>query len=505
MSDDERKEAEALMKRLQAEFGDVDLDLELLGLGEGAASEDEEPTPPAAAEIGRGDDFADAEGAALMARLGAQFGDLDMSQLGLGATPATAPGGEGGGASSTNHNYACEAESDEESSLEDPTPEELAAWQESQFSKGQEKELRKQKEGCEDGIIDSIQERRKLLREARFKQLTEEQAKLRLGIKAPTESAASGSFLDLLGGDKSAFFGPSTQGYLEDLVSQQADGDAEILQTQWKRLYASYEQGLGFWNLWKALRGYDGPTLLVLRCLPSASKALVSRASAAEQQPTACLGFYTTTPWKESPDLYGGDTEAKDGDRAFLFSIDETHHTTGNGSSSNNDNRVRFFPVEQPPGEAAPNRQRGYMYCQPSATTEDATRVVSAVTGLGVGGRPTQPRLHLTESFEDCSCLTYDSNRATRDGDLFAASLGIHRTETASNGSGVDEGHSFARALYCFDVAEIEAWGMGGSEWIDHALSERQRDRQQHIRRFQTVDKQMMWDQGAFGSRKRNR
>ena len=91
-----------------------------------------------------------------------------------------------------------------------------------------------------------------------------------------TIGASKTSISDLLGNDTSIFFGPSSARVLEELVSNEVDGDPEILQTSWRRLYASYEDGLGFWNLWNALRGYDGPTILVLRCLPSASKSLES-------------------------------------------------------------------------------------------------------------------------------------------------------------------------------------------------------------------------------------
>ena len=480
---DERKEAEALMKRLEAQFGDIDLDLDLLGLGdeEQIASElkqvEEEQAavafqnPLAVPEPSQNETIADAEAAALMARLAAQFGDLDMSQLGVGVTMGDSKAG-GAAANITSSKIDNSGRySDEESSLEEPTPEELAAWQASQFSKGEKLRTEKQA-SLEARTIDSIQQRRKFLREKRSKQLSTE---------------------DLLGGDSSTFFGPSTSQILENLVTEEANGDSEILQTSWKRLYASYEEGLGFWNLWTALKGYDGPTLLILRCLPSASKSLEIREKT--PQNTACLGFYTTTPWKNSSDMFGGDIECQDGDKAFLFSIDEKSQ------------KVQFFPVEAKPGAKSSMAalRNGYMYSQPSSQKDGTIGMAPtvAVTGLGVGGRPTQPRFHLTESFEDCSCLTYDSSRVTRDGDLFSC-FDNDNTEIPANTTGsathTNEGHSFAKALYCFDVTELEAWGVGGIDWIDHALKERERARKQHVLRYQKVDKQMMWDQGAFGN-----
>ena len=503
------------MKRLEAQFGDIDLDLELLGLGdeEQIASELKQveedqavasQTPLAVPEPSQNETIADAEAAALMARLAAQFGDLDMSQLGVGVAMG---GSEAGGVATniTSSNIDNSGrDSDEESSLEEPTPEELAAWQASQFSKGEKLRTEKQA-SLEARTIDSIQQRRKLLREKRSKQLTAEQARLRIQNQQPqsedldesnTKSTTS-SILDLLGGDTSTFFSPSTSQVLENLISEETNGDSEILQASWKRLYASYEEGLGFWPLWTALKGYGGPTLLILRCLPSASKSL----DIGEKTPqnTACLGFYTTTPWKNSSDMFGGDIECQDGDKAFLFSIDEKSQ------------KVQFFPVEAKQGAKGSMAalRNGYMYSQPSSQKDGAIGMAQtvAVTGLGVGGRPTQPRFHLTESFEDCSCLTYDSSRVTRDGDLFSC-FDNDDTESPANTTGSathpNEGHAFAKALYCFDVTELEAWGVGGIDWIDHALKERERARKQHVLRYQKVDKQMMWDHGAFGSNNNN-
>mmetsp|Transcript_17867 Transcript_17867/g.41204 ORF Transcript_17867/g.41204 Transcript_17867/m.41204 type:complete len:592 (+) Transcript_17867:364-2139(+) len=554
----ERKEAEALMKRLEAQFGDVDLDLEVLGIlqndeeneteeihgsqeleewemVEKAATCDDggdlvrraDSLAPQSTETNTAsrdpasahrcqpqeqtavgcDPVADAEAAALLARLGAQFGDLDMSQLGLGVADGAGTNkiiGTYNGGMGNDNKHDC---SDDDSSVEDPTPEELAAWQASQFSRGRERakekeedEQRTRQSGDTTGTVDSIQQRRRILRE--------------------TQKVESSSVLDLLGGDTSAFFGPSTTDALEELVSEATNGDPEILGIRsWKRLHASYEQGCGFWNLWKTLKGYDGPTLLILRCNPSASKTLDS--DAREGPPgTACLGFYTTTPWEESSDLFGGDiADTENGDKAFLFSIDErgdANAKTKDHGNRKRKSRVRFFPVEPAPATSSP----GYMYCLPPHERNEGfsgKNQSRAVVGLGVGGRPTQPRFHLTETLEDCTCLTYDSGRATRDGDLFScfddddgnengdrvstatSNARVESAKTAGTRCRVDEGHLFARALYCFDVTELEVWGIGGTDWIDHALQERERARKQHISRFQKVDKQMMWDQGAFG------
>ena len=522
------------MKRLEAQFGDIDTDFELLclgdeeqatlGLEEEGKSEDapqRQSSAPVATEATQSEAIADTEAAALMARLGAQFRDLDMSRLGLDVGVASGEGGVNTNSNSSNNNLGgCGRDSDEESSLEDPTPEELEAWQASQFSRGREIQRKKQASCEESGrTVDSLPQRRKLLRDTRSQQLTREQTRLRLQKKQPTRerlneadkskpNTTTTSILNLLGGDTSTFFDPSTARILEELVSEEADGDPEILQSSWKRLYASYEEGIGFWNLWKALKGYGGPTLLILRCLPSASKRLEIGVKTVPQ--TACLGFYTTTPWKDSSDMFGGDTEREDGDKAFLFSIDEKGH------KQKCNNYVQFFPVEGKPGAktSAAAEAKGYMYCQPTSKSSgsDGIAITSnsvAVTGIGIGGRPTQPRFHLTESFEDCSCLTYDSSRVTRDGDLFSCfdkQIDKERVnKNNDNTSLCNEGHAFAKTLYRFDVTELEAWGIGGTDWIDHALEERERDRKQDILRYQKVNKLMMWDQGAFGSNNNKR
>mmetsp|Transcript_22372 Transcript_22372/g.48663 ORF Transcript_22372/g.48663 Transcript_22372/m.48663 type:complete len:96 (+) Transcript_22372:149-436(+) len=71
------------------------------------------------------------------------------------------------------------------------------------------------------------------------------------------------------------------------------------------------------------------------------------------------------------------------------------------------------------------------------------------------------------------------------------------RTNTNTN----TNPNPFAQALYYFDVDEIEVWGVGGKEWIEQALKERESARKQHIQRYQTINKQMMWNEGTFTKR----
>lgn len=503
------KKVAALMQRLEADFGDVNLDLKMLGLDDAKEnavelleiSEEMENRKPPLSDGEKPDTYSHSEAIALMARLGSQFGDLDMSHLGfaLGIDPVSG-GGVGETDDKGDSHQKDEFQSDD-SSLEDPTPEELEVWQASQFKKGREQKQQSARDSATN-MKDSttcIRQRRKLLREKRDEQLVKEQMRIRLGCQSQllegreAESFSRGN-LDVLDGESSTFFSSSGTQLLDELVSNECNGDPEILQTSWKRLYASYEQGLGFWNLWNALMGYDGPTMMILRTVPSASKHVTGPGPKIyNTNQTGCIGFYTTTPWVENSDFFGGDTSTRDADRAFLFSINEPSTSTTNYTETSTGENVQFFPVQ--------TKEEGgrYMYCRPSKMSKgqganESTNKSFAVNGIGVGGRPTQPRFHLTESFEDCRCLTYDSSRVTRDGDLFDFG---NRSEDRENGAT----HPFAQALYYFDVEDIEVWGVGGSEWIEHALKERDGARKERIQRFQTVDKQMMWDQGVFSKR----
>ncbi|VEU34015.1 unnamed protein product [Pseudo-nitzschia multistriata] len=486
-------EAQALMARLGAQFGD--LDLSTLGIGTGgecetggerdtgspssskkAGSEEEGGQAPGESggvePRGAGVAAAEAEAQALMARLGAQFGDLDLSTLGIGT------GGETGSPSSSK-----EAGS-EESSLWDPTPEELAEWQASQFARGDEQK-RQQKEDQQKQLQlqprnGSVRERRRRLRA--------------LGEGAPATPT------ELLAGQGSVFFAPpsGSGGVLEELAGlapgdaagdpTPRGGDPEVLgRAPWKRLYASYEQGLGFPNLWHALRGYDGPTLLVLRPVLPAQGSPGTRPPPAAT--TDAIGFYTTAPWEEGQEYFGGEIGG-DADRAFLFSV--RGGGGGSGAPEPACRRVRFFPARPTEGSGKDSGSGGrYMYCFPSTGPGRARAKNSCPTafvhGIGVGGRPSRPRFHLTETLEGCRCLAYDPDRSTLDGDLFAHC-----------GGDENDSNAFAEALYYFDVAEMEAWGVGGEEWIGHALSEREASRKRRIQRYQTVDKRMVWDGGAF-------
>jgi TLD len=350
----------------------------------------------------------------LMARLKSQFGDLDLSNL-----LDSKIGGDVKDADS------------EESSIAEPSPEELAAWQQSQFAIGQKQlELKKDRE------IHSVVQRRR--------------AQLRKGWQDDEEGWEQIAPLPNLKNQTSAFF-PSCDAQGNEilgthpLLQKLSQGDLDILGTAWLRLYSSVEgDGLSCFNLLETLRGYPGPTVMLIGAIPSASKAMNSVASDSSSKRSSVrattIGFYTTSPWVESNQMTGT-TES------FLFAVNE-------------DQEIHFFR-QRKTGQPV-------MYCHPSTLSLTGRRRAAAscngkalattdglVHGIGVGGSPTQPRLHLTESFEECRALDYCPS--FDGGDLLL-------------GAGKD-------SLNYFDVECIELWAVGGDEWIADSLLARDRQR----------------------------
>ena len=106
------------------------------------------------------------------------------------------------------------------------------------------------------------------------------------------------------------------------------------------------------------------------------------------------------------------------------------------------------------------------------------------VHGIGIGGSPSQPRLHLTESLEECRAMDYCP--LFDGGDLML-------------GAGKD-------SLNYFDVECIEVWAVGGDEWIADSLQARQRQRsilqatQQKARKIDKAQFYMDFQAGLLGS-----
>ena len=368
------------------------------------------------------------EEAALLARLQAQFGDIDMSEvLNHGGAPSSA-GGEGDDESS--------------SAAAEPTPAELAAWQEAQFARGR---LRLETDQIGKQSAGEVHRAALKKRRLRRKGAAEEDWELLDGGSFPQLDA------------ESRFFPASESGDgVHPLLAELAASDPDALRSEWTRLYSSGGgDGLSLATLREKVRGYDGPTVLLIEGRPSASGSV---GLGSEARSTFRLGFFTTTTWTESAEMFGTD------DDCFLFSLGDEKGVT----------IVR--PRTRPNGRA----MRPCMYCRPPSFRSGADG--GAVVGLGVGGSPSCLRLHVTETMEGCRCLPHDP--AFGDGDLM---------------SGLGEG-----SLYRFDAEAVEVWGVGGREWIEHALNEREKARETRdagLERARTVDKRAFLDDLRAGDK----
>ena len=340
------------------------------------------------------------EAVALLSRLQCQFGDLNLSNLVIDDSKAAAQ------------------ESDEESSLEEPTPEELAQWQEAQFQKGRAQ-------------LDA----KKLLRgECPHKAAVLQRRKESKGRGNDRERVCS-PILD----ESSAFFAASIQGH--HALHALAAADPEILGTEWKRLYSSDIDGLNFRNLCERMHGYRGPTVMLLGGEPSPSKRLSHEADA-----RISLGFFTADCWMDDDSLE---------DDCFLFSLDMEAKDC--------------VQIVRPKKSYSPSPRR-FMSCHTSSSQSNTPGIVIGATH--------HPRLHLTESFEECRSLPHDT--LFQDGDLL-------RGKSDS---------------YYFDIDALEVWAVGGSSWINDTLAAQRKEREVRestIAKGRKVDKRLLIEHFEMG------
>ncbi|CAJ1937612.1 unnamed protein product [Cylindrotheca closterium] len=354
----------------------------------------------------------------LLSRLQSQFGDMDLSHL-------------------LDDKKSDGAES-EESSLAEPTAEELRAWQEAQYQKGKQTiESKKSEE------LPPVQRRRRQAQKANSEDDDDwEQIAALPQLSEPSvffpQSDESGS--EILG--------------LHPLLAKLSAADPEVLGTRWKRLYSSEQgDGLSFAMLLSTLKGYGGPTLMLISAKPSA-KHMMEKTS---KQST--IGFFTTSVWSESNSFFGN----KD---CFLFKIDEKEND---------------IAIIRPRDKL---KNGNFMYCHPSSLNPSNRRMTSSsatdgcVHGIGVGGSTSQPRLHLTETLEDCRAMEYCSS--------------FEAAELLPNGKD---------SLYFFDADCIEVWGVGGEEWIQQSLQAQQKGRdltEATLKKVRMVDKKQFIDDLRF-------
>ena len=186
---------------------------------------------------------------------------------------------------------------------------------------------------------------------------------------------------------------------------------------------------MSFANLWKKVDGYAGPTILLVGATPAESKALSKK----KMTTSTNLGFFSTSPWSacDSPDC-------------FLFAFDH-------------DEEIQFFRPRKP------DQTQSYLHCLSST---QATNISEG--GIFIGSAP---RVHLTETLDECRTMDYDTHFEA--GDLLL-------------------GHA-KDSLNYFDVTHIEVWAVGGEEWIAESLqtqSKHQAIGEANRVKAQKVDKQ---------------
>jgi hypothetical protein len=357
------------------------------------------------------------EAALLLSRLQSQFGDLDLSALG-----ATAP----------QHDDAS-ASSEESSVLLEPTPEELRAWQEAQFQKGEQKELERK----QNTLTPSQRRRQRLLERRRQQQQqtgNDDDDEWEELYPAPDLQGQASIFFPSYNNDGVEFLG------VNPVLQKLSNEDPAILGSTWTRLYSSADgDGLSFWNMLQALKGYGGPTVLLLETGPTEDSSAI-RENPHHQAVSGTIGFYTNTSWKEAVEMFGSSD-------CFLFSIHDDDITVLRPTKSKEDHDHCSFMYCHPSTLNAQSRH--------STTTRANGGTDGFAHGIGVGGTPNQPRLHLTESLEHCRALPYCS--LFQAGDLLPAKA--------------------AEELYFFNVDAIEIWGVGGEELVKEALQMRQQER----------------------------
>jgi len=194
----------------------------------------------------------------------------------------------------------------------------------------------------------------------------------------------------------------------------------------WHRLYTSAADGLSFNRLQNALLGYGGPTLIIIRSISG-----------------GIFGAFTASSWKESKDFYGNSD-------CFIYQL------------------IPMTAVYRPSGSGT-----NYMYCNSEARSRGYD---NQAHGIGFGGSVDQPRLFISETFEDCVArgqdLTFD----------YGALL-------SKTGEGALQKH--------FDIDSLEVWGVGGDAVVAEALGARNRTRaitEANLRKARKVDKAAFLD-----------
>mmetsp|Transcript_31185 Transcript_31185/g.67513 ORF Transcript_31185/g.67513 Transcript_31185/m.67513 type:complete len:559 (-) Transcript_31185:321-1997(-) len=507
--------------------------------------------------------------AALLARLQAQFGDIDLSNLTSAAAGNARDTGNGDGNGSDimptdstgkgvdgeeveGEGDYCYQEEEDESSVEEPTAEELLAWQQAQYKLAQwgreASDARKKSEadaeaagaaaGEDNDDMTAEEQLQEWVRIEGPPDLDGQDSAFFLGVgsskksetrieeEISTTTATTKTTIGVV--QTSAASSPTielrdTPSDLDPILAQLSVAEPN-LGGKWKRLYSSNQDGLSYARFVSSLRGYDGPTLLLLGAVPPSNGGVGASTTA---KAAATIGYYTSTPWKESCRYYGSSS-------CFLFRVEEgsdvvhtyrplppprSSSTRASGTSlsigaslSADFSEAESMEEEVAAAKAAAAAAAASISAQPTKSQDKyqfchstiAAAIVSdgrkpgqhpddnigkgaqVPSGLGVGGQGRGssaggPRLHITETLENCTALPHDGT--FQPGPLLPPFFG--------------EGCISSPVPHTFDVDVMEAWGVGGSERIRSALKARDTQRmykEAHRKKNAEVDRAQFLD-----------
>ena len=431
---------------------------------------------------------------ALLARLQSQFGDLDVSRM--LAVPAQA-----GEATAEEEDGGSVVPSEESSSVEDPTPEELRRWQEAQYKMarwGGEGKAAAGGDGAGGTSAEEVRPEEHRRRGAADLWHGGEAEAYASESTAATASAAASATPSAAAtasatATATAFFSPpavaggggSSDG---DILAQLVEIEP-TLHGKWTRLYSSNVDGLSYASLVASVRGFDGPTVLLVGAVPShASGDGGTGGRDRSGGGGGTIGFYTSTAWRESDGFYGSH-------ECLLFGI---HRVSGGGEGGGREVLRTYRPLPKAgtskpaPGAAIDSLVHEIVSSNVEWAKCDGryqslhSTVAAAVHGVGVGvgvggrsgpgpgpgaegvvssaspaGLSVGGRLHLTETLEGCQA-------SLRDGTYEAGPL-LPRC------FGGDGGGDFLPDF--FDVDVMEAWAVGDEGRIRAAMEARGKDR----------------------------
>jgi len=230
---------------------------------------------------------------------------------------------------------------------------------------------------------------------------------------------------------------------------------------KWHHIYSTEKDGFDFLNLQRAIIGYSGPTILIIR--PTQTTKLQSDES--NSGSPGLFGFYTNNGWKESKKFYGSSD-------CFLFRAEPIWNVyrplsfvQSWGQTLVGDKEVDGIPMTFV-GDSQTKYKENYMYFNPSTCSLVGGRGESK-HGLILGGTKEQPRFYLKESLTQC---------------------------IASSGNFQDKTFESGPLLPClwdkyYNVDVLEVWAVGG-EIRDALLArEKQKDRvDTRLKQLQKVD-----------------